>query len=319
MTILESAKRVLHIEAEAITGLIHRIDSRFERAVEALYSCRGRVVVTGMGKSGIICKKIAATLASTGTPALFLHPAEAIHGDLGMIVPGDIVIAVSNSGETEELMRLLETLKRLGIFMIGMVGNPNSTLAQYSDILLDVSIKQEACPLGLAPTASTTAALALGDALAIALSEKKGFKEQDFANLHPGGKLGKKVLRVENLMHQGKEMPVVSTDTPLRDVIYEISKKGLGVTGVVSQDRRVVGVITDGDLRRLFQRDENALKKTAGECMHPNPVLIQPEALAVTALQIMEEKKITSLLVAGDEGKMEGILQIHDLWRIQLF
>ena len=319
MTILESAKRVLHIEAEAITGLIHRIDSRFERAVEALYSCRGRVVVTGMGKSGIICKKIAATLASTGTPALFLHPAEAIHGDLGMIVPGDIVIAVSNSGETEELMRLLETLKRLGIFMIGMVGNPNSTLAQYSDILLDVSIKQEACPLGLAPTASTTAALALGDALAIALSEKKGFKEQDFANLHPGGKLGKKVLRVENLMHQGKEMPVVSTDTPLRDVIYEISKKGLGVTGVVSQDRRVVGVITDGDLRRLFQRDENALKKTAGECMHPNPVLIQPEALAVTALQIMEEKKITSLLVGNAEGKMEGILHIHDLWQIQMF
>ena len=317
--ISESAKRVLRIEAEAITDLIHRIDSRFERAVEALYSCSGRVVVTGMGKSGIICKKIAATLASTGTPALFLHPAEAIHGDLGMIVPGDIVLAVSNSGETEELMRLLETLKRLGIFMIGMVGNPNSTLAQYSDILLDVSIKQEACPLGLAPTASTTAALALGDALAIALSEKKGFKEQDFANLHPGGKLGKKLLRVETLMHQGTEMPQVTVDASMRDVIYEISKKGLGVAGVVRNDNRVAGIITDGDLRRLFQKDENVLKKTAGECMHPHPVLIQPEALAVTALQIMEEKKITSLLVAGDEGKMEGILQIHDLWRIQLF
>ncbi|PYV39589.1 MAG: D-arabinose 5-phosphate isomerase, partial [Acidobacteria bacterium] len=302
--ISESAKRVLRIEAEAITDLIHRIDSRFERAVEALYSCSGRVVVTGMGKSGIICKKIAATLASTGTPALFLHPAEAIHGDLGMIVPGDIVLAVSNSGETEELMRLLETLKRLGIFMIGMVGNPNSTLAQYSDILLDVSIKQEACPLGLAPTASTTAALALGDALAIALSEKKGFKEQDFANLHPGGKLGKKLLRVETLMHQGTEMPQVTVDASMRDVIYEISKKGLGVAGVVRNDNRVAGIITDGDLRRLFQKDENVLKKTAGECMHPNPVLIQPTALAVTALQIMEEKKITSLLVAGDEGKM---------------
>lgn len=317
--ISESAKRVLRIEAEAITDLIHRIDRRFEKAVEALYSCPGRVVVTGMGKSGIICKKIAATLASTGTPALFLHPAEAIHGDLGMIVPGDIVLAVSNSGETEELMRLLETLKRLGIFMIGMVGNPNSTLAQYSDILLDVSIKQEACPLGLAPTASTTAALAFGDALAIALSEKKGFKEQDFANLHPGGKLGKKLLRVENLMHQGNEMPQVTVGASMRDVIYEISKKGLGVTGVVKDDNQVAGIITDGDLRRLLQKDENVLRKTAGECMHPNPVLIQPEALAAAALQIMEEKKITSLLVANDERKMQGILHIHDLWQIQMF
>src|SRR5437867_10637713 len=313
------ARRVLVTEAAAILALVDRLDERFDCAVQLLRQCKGRVILTGMGKSGIICKKIAATLTSTGTPALFLHPAEAIHGDLGMIMPGDIVLAVSNSGETEELMRLLETLKRLGIFMIGMVGNPNSTLAQYSDILLDVSIKQEACPLGLAPTASTTAALALGDALAIALSEKKGFKEQDFANLHPGGKLGKKLLRVENLMHQGKEMPVVSTNTPMRDVIYEISKKGLGVTGVVSEDRRVVGIITDGDLRRLFQKDENALKKIAGECMHPNPALIQPEALAATALQIMEEKKITSLLVANDEGKMAGILHIHDLWQIQMF
>jgi arabinose-5-phosphate isomerase len=317
--ISESARKVLRIEAEAIIDLIERIDSRFESAVEALYACRGRVVVTGMGKSGIICKKIAATLASTGTPALFLHPAEAIHGDLGMIVRGDIVLAVSNSGETEELMRLLETLKRLGIFLICMAGNPNSTLARYSDILLDVSIKQEACPLGLAPTASTTAALAMGDALAISLSERRGFKQEDFANLHPGGKLGKRLLRVENLMHTGKDMPLVNVSTSMREVIYEISKKGMGMAGVVGGHNKVAGIITDGDLRRLLQRDENVLKKTAGECMHPNPVVIVRQALAATALQMMEEKKITSLLVATDEGKMEGVIHLHDLWQTQMF
>jgi arabinose-5-phosphate isomerase len=317
--ISESARKVLRIEAEAILDLIERIDTHFERAVEALYACRGRVVVTGMGKSGIICKKIAATLASTGTPALFLHPAEAIHGDLGMIVRGDIVLAVSNSGETEELMRLLETLKRLGIYLICMAGNPNSTLAKHSDILLDVSIKREACPLGLAPTASTTAALAMGDALAISLSERRGFKQEDFANLHPGGKLGKRLLRVENLMHTGKDMPLVNISTPMREVIYEISKKGMGMTGVVDGQDKVVGIITDGDLRRLLQRDENVLKKTAGECMHPNPAIILRQALAATALQMMEEKKITSLLVATGEGKMEGVIHLHDLWQTQMF
>jgi arabinose-5-phosphate isomerase len=317
--ISESARKVLRIEAEAIIDLIERIDNRFEKAVEALYVCSGRVVVTGMGKSGIICKKIAATLASTGTPALFLHPAEAIHGDLGMIVRGDIVLAVSNSGETEELMRLLETLKRLGIFLICMAGNPNSTLARYSDILLDVSIKREACPLGLAPTASTTAALAMGDALAISLSERRGFKQEDFANLHPGGKLGKRLLRVENLMHTGKDMPLVKVSTPMREVIYEISKKGMGMTGVVDGQDKVAGIITDGDLRRLLQRDENVLKKNAGECMHPNPVVILRQALAATALQMMEEKKITSLLVATEEGKMEGVIHLHDLWQTQMF
>jgi arabinose-5-phosphate isomerase len=317
--ISESARKVLRIEADAIIDLIERIDTRFERAVEALYACRGRVVVTGMGKSGIICKKIAATLASTGTPALFLHPAEAIHGDLGMIVRGDIVLAVSNSGETEELMRLLETLKRLGIFLICMAGNPNSTLARYSDILLDVSIKREACPLGLAPTASTTAALAMGDALAISLSERRGFKQEDFANLHPGGKLGKRLLRVENLMHTGKDMPLVYVSTPMREVIYEISKKGMGMTGVVDGQNKVAGIITDGDLRRLFQRDENVLKKNAGECMHPNPAIILRQALAATALQMMEEKKITSLLVATGEGSMEGVIHLHDLWQTQMF
>ncbi len=317
--ISESAKKVLRIEAEAITDLIERIDHRFEEAVNALYACNGRVVVTGIGKSGIICKKIAATLASTGTPALFLHPAEANHGDLGMIVRGDIVLAVSNSGETEELIRLLELLKRLGIFLITMVGNPSSTLARFSDLVLDVSIRQEACPLGLAPTASTTAALAMGDALAMALAEKRGFKEEDFANLHPGGKLGKKLLRVENLMHTGSEMPVVNVQTPMKDVIYEISKKGLGVTAVVTKENLVAGIITDGDLRRLLQRDENILKKTAGECMHANPQSIRRQDLAAAALGNMENRKITSLLVTNQEGVLEGIIHIHDLWQTQIF
>ncbi len=317
--ISESVKKVLRIEANAILDLIDRIDSHFEKAVETLYACPGRVVVTGIGKSGIICRKIAATLASTGTPALFLHPTEAIHGDLGMIVRGDVVLVVSNSGETEELLRLLETLKRLGIFLISMIGNPKSTLAKYSDIVLDVSIKEEACPLGLAPTASTTAALALGDALAIALSEMRGFKQEDFANLHPGGRLGKKLLRVENLMRGGSDIPLVKSETSMRDVIYEISKKGLGMTAVVGEASQVVGIITDGDLRRLFQKDENVLKKTAGECMHPSPVTIHRQALAATALQVMEEKKITSLLVAAEDGQIEGVLHLHDLWQTQMF
>lgn len=317
--ISEAARRVLKIEAEAITGLIDRIDHRFEAAVDALDSCRGRVVVTGIGKSGLICRKIAATLASTGCPSLFLHPTEANHGDLGMIVRGDIVLAVSNSGETAELLRLMETLKRLGIFLIGMVGNPASTLARHSDVVLDVSIRQEACPLGLAPTASTTAALAMGDALAMALCQKRGFKEEDFANLHPGGKLGKRLQPVENLMHTGSEVPVVGLETPMRDVIYEISRKGLGVTAVVTEGNRVAGIITDGDLRRLLQRDEDMIRKTAGECMHPNPRTIQRRALAAAALQAMEERKITSLLVTSPEGVLEGVLHIHDLWQTQMF
>jgi arabinose-5-phosphate isomerase len=317
-SILETARRVLKIEAEAITSLLDRLDNNFERVVEALLDCRGRVVVTGMGKSGIVCKKIAATLASTGTPALFLHPAEAIHGDLGMIVPGDIVLAVSNSGETEELLRLLETLKRLGIFLVCLVGNVNSTLARHSDLVLDISIRQEACPLGLAPTASTTATLAIGDALAMALSEKRGFKEEDFASLHPGGKLGKRLLRVENLMHTGEEIPMVLEETPMRDVIYEISKKGLGVTAVVDSEKKALGIITDGDLRRLFQMDESILKKMAKECMHRNPKTIHRNALAVEALQRMEERKITSVLVVDPAGCLEGILHLHDLWQTQM-
>jgi arabinose-5-phosphate isomerase len=317
--VLETARKVLQIEAEAILSLVDRLDSSFEKVVESLLACRGRVIVTGMGKSGIVCKKIAATLASTGTPSLFLHPAEAIHGDLGMIVPGDVVLAVSNSGETEELLRLLETLKRLGIVLISLVGNPNSTLARHSDQVIDISIRQEACPLGLAPTASTTATLAIGDALAMVLSEKRGFKKEDFANLHPGGKLGKRLLRVENLMHTGEEIPMVLQETPMRDVIYEISKKGLGVTAVVDSEKKALGIITDGDLRRLFQTDEGVVKKKAWECMHPNPKTIDRHALAVAALQMMEERKITSVLVVDKSGCLEGILHLHDLWQTQMF
>ena len=316
--ISESAKRVLRIEAEAITDLIDRIDVRFENAVDALFNCRGRVVVTGIGKSGIICKKIAATLASTGTPAFFLHPTEAHHGDLGMIVKGDIVLLISNSGETEELIRLLKTLKRLGIFLIAMVGNPQSSLARHSDIVLDVSIRQEACPLGLAPTASTTAALALGDALAIALYEKRGFKEENFASLHPGG-IDKKLMTVEKLMHRGDAIPAVDVDTSMQAVILEISEKGMGVTAVIRDGSRVAGIITDGDLRRLLQKDVNFLKKKAGECMHLKPLTIETQSLATAALQIMEERKITSLLVTTKEGKLEGIIHIHDLWKTQMF
>ena len=316
--ISESAKKVLRIEAEAITDLIERIDVRFESAVDALFHCHGRIVVTGIGKSGIICKKIAATLASTGTPAFFLHPTEAHHGDLGMIVKGDIVLLVSNSGETEELIRLLKTLKRLGIFLIAVVGNPQSTLARHSDIVLDVSIRQEACPLGLAPTASTTAALAMGDALAIALFEKRGFKEENFANLHPGGR-DKKLMTVEKLMHSGNAIPVVDVSTPMQAVIKEISEKGMGVTAVTQDGSRVAGIITDGDLRRLLQKDANFLKKKAEECMHLKPLTIEPQSLATAALQIMEERKITSLLVTTKEENLVGIIHIHDLWKTQMF
>ena len=315
----DSAKRVLRIEAEAIMDLVDRIDARFEQAVELLYTCHGRVIVTGMGKSGIICKKIAATLNSTGTPALFLHPAEAIHGDFGMVVRGDTVLAISNSGETEEILGLLESLKRLGIPLISMVGDPTSTLARYSNVVLDVSIRREACPLGLAPTASTTAALALGDALAISVSERRGFKAEDFASLHPGGKLGKKLMRVETLMHKGEQIPVVQVDALMRDVIYEISRKGLGMTCVVDANRKVAGIITDGDLRRMLEKDDHILSKTAGACMNPKPRQINRQELAATALQIMEERRITSLLVADAQGRIEGVLHLHDLWQMQMF
>jgi arabinose-5-phosphate isomerase len=313
---LELARRVLAIEARAIENLIQRLDENFGRAVELVSSCKGRVVVTGMGKSGIICRKIAATFNSTGTPSVFLHPAEALHGDLGMVVKDDVVIAVSNSGETEELLQLLETLKRLSVPLISLLGRTDSPLGQASDVVLDVSVDEEACPMGLAPTASTTALLALGDALAMAVLEKKGFTTEDFAVLHPRGQLGFKLRRVEHLMHTGEELPMVRTDALMRDVIYEMSRKGLGVTSVVDDRGKLAGVISDGDLRRQLEKDEGLLGKRAGECMTRNPVTIDRKELATRALALMEERKITSLLVPDDGGGIAGVIHLHDLWRL---
>ena len=293
----------------------------FARAVEMILGCgqsNGRVVVTGMGKSGIIAQKIAATLSSTGSPALFLHPAEAVHGDLGVLMAGDVVIALSGSGETEEILRLLATLKRKGDALISLSCNLNSTLAQASDVALDCSVEREACGLNLAPTASTTAMLALGDALAIAVSLRKGFRTEDFAELHPGGKLGKRLARVRDLMHAGEEIPVVKPATPMSDVIYEMSSKKLGIT-TVQDGGRLLGVISDGDLRRLLEREGGAaLSKTAGEAMHASPRTIAATELAARALAILEERKITSLVVVDGTGKVEGVLHLHDLWGVEL-
>ena len=317
---LETARKVLQIEARTLEELVQRVDEKFARAVELLFSCRGRVVVTGMGKSGIIAQKISATFSSTGAPSSFLYPAEAIHGDLGRLVPDDVVVALSYSGETEEILRLLDSLKRLAIPLITLTGNPGSVLAQTSDVVIDVSIREEACPLGLAPTASTTAMVAMGDALAMALLEKRGFKEEDYAALHPGGGLGVKLRRVENVMHTGEQAPRVSPATSIPDVIYEMSKKGLGVTTVVENDDRLVGFISDGDLRRFFQREgDHALGMKAADCMTRHPSTIGRRELATKALNLMEEKKITSLPVVDVQGKLEGVVHIHDLWRTEMF
>ena len=316
---------MVRTEAEALMALAARLDgpmaADFDRAVELVLRCgeeRGRVVVTGMGKSGIVAQKIAATLSSTGSPALFLHPAEAVHGDLGMLTQGDVVIALSASGETEEILRLLATLKRLGDGLVTFCCNMASTLAQASDVALDCSVEKEACGLGLAPTASTTAMLALGDALAIAVSLRKGFKAEDFADLHPGGKLGKKLARVRQLMHSGEAVPRVERATPMSEVIYEMSRKGLGLA-TVQEGSKLVGIISDGDLRRLLERDgPRALDKTAGEAMNATPKTIVAEELAVRALSVMEGKKITALVVVDGAGVVEGVLHLHDLWGTEL-
>ena len=293
----------------------------FSRAVELILRCgesNGRVVVTGMGKSGIIAQKIAATLSSTGSPALFLHPAEAVHGDLGVLMPGDVVVALSSSGETEEILRLLAMLKRKGDALVSFTCNLNSTLAQASDVALDCSVAREACGLNLAPTASTTAMLALGDALAIAVSLRKGFRVEDFAELHPGGKLGKRLARVRDLMHSGDQVPVVSPTTSMTDVIYEMSSKKLGITTVQEQGL-LRGVISDGDLRRLLEREGGAaLSRSAGEAMNPLPRTIAPEEFAATALAILEERKITSLIVVDAHQTVQGVLHLHDLWGVEL-
>ena len=313
------ARKVLETEAAAILALVDRLDERFDRAVRMLRDCKGRVIVTGMGKSGIICRKIAATLASTGTPAFFLHPAEATHGDLGVIQSTDVLLAISNGGETQEVLRLLEVIRRIGVSIVAITGNPASTLAQTADVALDCQVSEEACPLNLVPTASTTAALALGDALCMTLLVEKGFKEEDFAKIHPGGKLGKKFMRVEQLMHAGADAPTVRADTSMKDVVYEMSSKGLGVTCVVDNKLRLLGIITDGDLRRHMIDKPNILGMTAGDLMTRRPIAIDPSTLAAQALLIMEQRKITSLVVAGKDLKVEGVLHLHDLWRTGLF
>ncbi len=316
---IREARRVIEVEAAAIAGLLDNLGQEFIDAVELIRNGAGRVVSMGMGKSGIICRKISATLASTGTPSFFLHPAEAVHGDLGMVVPGDVVLAVSFSGESEEIVRLLDPIKRLGAKLIAITGRPASTLARNADIHLSAAIREEACPLGLAPTASTTATLALGDALAMALLVSKGFREEDFAILHPGGKLGKRFLRVRDLMHKGDAIPLVRGTTPMRDVIYEMSKKGFGITAVVDDGGGLLGVVSDGDLRRLLERDESILQKTGGECCKTNPFTIESSELASAALQVMEQRKITSLFIVGEGRRVEGILHLHDLWGLELF
>jgi arabinose-5-phosphate isomerase len=315
------AAEVLETEAAAIRGLLAQLDERFDRAVALLSAAAGRVVCTGMGKSGLIMKKVAATLSSTGTPALFLHPAEAVHGDLGMIVRGDVVVAASTSGTTEELLRLVATLKRLGVPLLAMTGNSASPLARHADLHLPVAIDREACPHNLAPTASTTAMLALGDALAMALSEARGFTAEDFALLHPAGSLGKRLLKVEQLMHHGQGLPRVGMDRSMRDAIYEMSAKGLGITAVTrgDTDLRLAGCISDGDLRRLLAADADLLHRTAGECMNPKPLTIAGGELAASALKMMEDHRITSLFICEPDGQLAGVVHLHDLWGLELF
>jgi arabinose-5-phosphate isomerase len=316
---LALARSVLQTEAAAILALVDRLDERFERAVRMLRECRGRVIVTGMGKSGIICRKLAATLSSTGTAAFFLHPAEAIHGDLGVLQADDVVLALSYRGETDELLRLLETIKRLGAKLIAMTGDEASTLAQAADVALDCRVSEEACPLNLVPTASTTASLALGDALAMALLVAKGFRQEDFANRHPGGKIGKRLMRVEQLMHAGDHAPIVRIGAAMPDVIYEISSKGLGMACVVADDGTLEGIITDGDLRRHMVSATHLLERSAGEIMTTSPITVGPDTMAAAALHILEQKRITAVVVVDVAHHVLGVVHLHDLWRIEMF
>jgi arabinose-5-phosphate isomerase len=312
------ARQVLETEANAILGLIPQLDSSFDRAVELLHECKGRVIVTGMGKSGIIAHKISATLSSTGTPAIFLHAADAVHGDLGIIQADDVVVALSNTGETDELVQLLEGIRRIGARLISLTGWPQSTLGLASDVTLACHVAEEACPMNLAPTASTTAALALGDALALALSRRKGFREEQFASLHPGGRLGRKLMRVESLMQSGDTVPRVLASTPMPDVIHEISSKRLGMTCVTDAAGRLLGVVTDGDLRRHMTPGSNLLAGQAADVMTSRPSTIGGSVLAVEALRLMEERKITSLVVVSGRGVVEGVVHLHNLWRTQM-
>jgi arabinose-5-phosphate isomerase len=317
MDILNEARRVLKIEAEALRALEGRLNDDFKRAIDILNNCRGRVIVSGMGKSGLVGKKIAATLASTGTPAFSMHPAEASHGDLGMVTREDVVLAVSNSGETEELVGLIPYLKRFNVTLISMTGNPKSTLTKASDANIDISVAEEACPMGIVPTASTTAALAMGDALAVSLLVLKGFKEENFAAIHPKGNLGKKLLvRVGDLMHTGEALPKVVSGTPMTDSVIEMSSKRMGVTTVVNDIGALLGVITDGDLRRGFQKwGQKLFELKAENVMTSGPKTISAGELAVKALSVMEGHAITALVVKDEEGRPEGIIHLHDILR----
>ena len=315
----DTARKVLQIEADAIRELIPRVGEAFGKAVDMLFVCSGRVVTTGMGKSGFIAQKLSATLSSTGTPSLFLHPAEAIHGDLGRIVKGDVVIAISYSGETEEIVALLPTLKRIGVPVISLTGRVDSAIALASEIHLDVSIREEACPLRLAPTASTTAALAMGDALAMVLTEKRGFTVEEFADLHPGGRLGRKLLRVEDMMHKGEDTPRVGPQAPMKEVLFEMTRKRLGMTTVTDESGILLGVISDGDLRRLMERfGASVLDLPAEEGMTRTPHLIAAREVATRALDLMETNKITSLVVVDKQRHVEGVIHLHDLWKTEM-
>lgn len=315
MADLSLARRVLETEAAAILALVDRLDGAFGSAVRLIRDCRGRVILTGMGKSGIICRKIAATLSSTGTPAFFLHPAEAVHGDLGVIQADDVVIAMSYSGETEELTKVLEAIKRLGTRLVVLTGDVRSTLGQAADVALDCHVSEEACPMNLVPTASTTAALAMGDALAMAVLVEKGFRPEDFASLHPGGSLGKRLMRAHHLMHGGEECPVVTLADPIHVVLDTITKKSLGMTAVVDAEARLAGIITDGDLRRKLAAGMDFRDRIARDIMTANPVTIARDTMAVEALAILERRKITSVVVIDADRRVEGVLHLHDLWR----
>ena len=315
----DTARRVLRIEAQAIQDVLARLDATFDRAVDLFFACKGRVVVAGMGKSGIVGKKISATLSSTGTPSFFLHPAEALHGDLGMIARGDAMLAVSYGGETREIVALLDALKRLEIPLVALTGNSKSTIAQASEVVLDASVNEEACSLNLAPTASTTVAMAIGDALAVSLLERRDFRHDDFAALHPAGSLGKRLLRVDKVMHAGDALPKISPQTPMPEAFHEMSAKKLGMTTIVNADGTLAGILTDGDLRRLMEKHGGAtLSMNAAQCLNPNPQTVKPSILASEALTLMEKRRITSVVVIDDSRRVLGVVHLHDLWGLQL-
>jgi arabinose-5-phosphate isomerase len=316
---LATARKVLKSESDAIRSLIERLGKPFLHALDLAACCKGKIAVTGMGKSGIICKKIAATLSSTGSPAIFLHAAEAMHGDVGTLDPNDVLLVVSKSGDSVEILHILNVAKRLSLPLIAFCGNARSALARDADVFVDVSVEEEACAFGLAPTTSTVAALAMGDALAVALMKRKGFRIEDFASVHPAGALGKKLLRVGELMHRGADMPKVLPDTPMADVIYEMSRKKLGMTTVTGAKGQLLGVISDGDLRRLLQKSPDPMKLVARQCMTSTPKTISKDELATVAISKMENLKITSLVAVSRQGRALGVVHIHDLWRTQMF